>query len=70
MIDNTNGFSIDVGAEQQAFSAALTPSSIESPGVVSSVADQPLPQSIMYQPTNVNISEQTKARWKIFLSSW
>lgn len=61
MIDNTNGFSIDVGAEQQAFSAALTPSSIESPGIVSSVADQPLPQSIMYQPTNVNISEQTKA---------
>jgi hypothetical protein len=61
MIDDTNGFSIDVGAEQQAFSAALTPSSIESPAIVSSVANQPLPESIIYQPTNVNISEQTKA---------
>jgi hypothetical protein len=61
MIDDTNGFSIDVGAEQQAFSAALTPSSIESPAIVSSAANQPLPESIIYQPTNVNISEQTKA---------
>ena len=61
MIDNTNEFSIDVGAEQQAFSAALTPSSIESPAIVSSAANQPLPESIIYQPTNVNISEQTKA---------
>lgn len=61
MIDDTNGFSIDVRAEQQAFSAAITPSSIESPAVVSSVANQPLPESILYQPTNVNISSQTKA---------
>lgn len=61
MTDDTNGFSIDVGAEQQAFSAALTPSSIEAPSVVSSAANQPLPESIIYQPTSVNISSQTKA---------
>tara|TARA_R110000868_G_scaffold308983_1_gene570400 strand:- start:1373 stop:1792 length:420 start_codon:yes stop_codon:yes gene_type:complete len=61
MTDDTNEFAIDVGAEQQAFSAALTPSSIELPATVSSAANQPLPESILYQPTNVNISSQTKA---------
>ena len=60
MSDESEGISVDVEAEQQAFSAAISPSEIKAPNNIT--ADkQDLPPSIPYEPTQVNVSTQTKA---------
>ena len=75
MVDDNN-ISLDVTAEQQLFAPSIKPSDIRSAQLDSSmpedvalpesvvfktIVDPPLMESIVYQPTKVDISEKTSA---------
>jgi hypothetical protein len=61
MNQDSQGFQLDVQAEQQAFSSIITPSEIRSPAVSVQADKQDLPSSVSYEPTSVNIATEAQA---------
>ena len=60
MIDNRQ-VAIDLSAEQQVFSPSLANASEDLNVVLTAQNSLQLPESILFEPTKVNISEQTQA---------
>jgi hypothetical protein len=60
-MNDENNIAIDVDAEKQIFSSAITPSSIQSPSASVEQAEVNLPPSLPYTATQVNIKTNTQA---------
>jgi hypothetical protein len=58
---NDENIKIDVDAEKQTFASAITPSTLKMDPESSVQIDSPLPPSIPYQPTKINLKTVPEA---------